>query len=243
MQRAIIISAFLVLAGLGAATGVNAEVAVQTDATGDYVSTVLVPGGPQWNPGIWSPRARAGLRRGSAVLNPLGDRLGDLIPTVAENRVAPNYPWAVWSRFNGRDYDLVWASWDRAWSRVSPVLRGDSPGDDLDPSLAFSENGRPMVAWWTRNEEGRGTVWFSMFLAEGWMTPVKVSRDLFGGRRPELYAGDGRIEVVYESSEGGLHLSTTLRITEPTTITDDIDPQGFISLTNHGVSKQPPPKE
>ena len=212
-----------------------AEVSVRTTRGGEYVETVVTPGGPSWNPGIWGIRARASMRRGTAVLNPEGDRMGDLAPEIGEMSTAPHHPWAVWSRYNGQDYDLVWSAWNRSWSPVQSLRAGDTnfAGDDLDPSISFTKRGRPLLAWWNQNPEtGRGEVYFSMFLSSQWMTPVRISSDDFGGRRPEVYLNrDGQIEIQYQSDDGAAELTQQVLLYNPGTITDDIDPQTMVLVT------------
>ena len=146
MRRIIIVVGLLGLTLAVMPCETEAEVAVRTDASGEYVSTVVVPGGPPWRPGIWGKRMRFGMRRDSNVLNPKGDMHGDMIPRIVEANAAPHHPWVVWSRYNGRDYDLVWSSWQRAWSRIVPVVAGSLAGDDLDADVAFGATGSVKTA-------------------------------------------------------------------------------------------------
>lgn len=236
MKKIIILCATLCMLLTAVAVETGAEVRVRTRADGAYDSISVVPGGPPWKQGIWGGRSRIGLRRGSAVLNPLGDRLGDLIPTVAESSQSPHHPWAVWSRFNGTDYDLVYASWTYAWSRITPVAREGMRGDDLDPSLAFTREGNPMVAWWNRDtEQGTGTVYFSLFAGDGWVDPIRIS----SGRHPQIMIEHGALIIRYQADDGTEMMYTLDRV-DPATITDDIDPQ--TSMSNGDVSKGPTDK-
>lgn len=239
MRRAITILGVcgLLLAGLNAQTA--AEVAVKTDLNGEYVSTVIVPGGSHWNPGIWGGRARAGMHRSAAVLNPTGDQRGDLLPSIAESNLAPHHPMAVWSRFNGRDYDLVWSTWAHRWTRIAPIVPGRPAGDDLNPEIAFTANGRAVVTWWNRDSEGNGTVFFSTYLNRRWMQPAAISSEELGGRYPSIGLNqDGQIEITYQSDDGRMEFTQRVTMTKPNTITDDIDPQSFIFLlTGTSVSK------
>lgn len=242
MRRMILIfglSAFL-LVGLLASPGSAAEVVVRTTRGGEYLSTTVIPGGPSWNPGVWGVRSRTSLRRGISVLNPDGDRRGDLAPEVVEAPTLPHHPWAVWSRFNGTDYDLVWSTWDRSWQEVSPLISAEvtQAGDDLDPSLTFNKLGRPLVAWWSQDvETGRGEVYFSMFLENQWMQPIRVSADELGGRQPQLYINrHGQIEIQYLSNDGTAELTQQILLFNPGTITDDIDPQTMVYVTVGTIS-------
>lgn len=238
MQRALIIFGILGLVLIGATGEASAEVSVKTDINGDYVATVIVPGGSHFNPGIWSGRARGGLRRAASVLNPNGDRFGDMIPTVAESNHPPHHPWAVWSRFNGTDYDLVWSSWSQAWQGISPLTQGNPAGDDLNPEIGFARDGRPLVTWWNRNaDDGHGTVYFSVFIGGSWMEPIQVSSGRHGGRFPSVqYDRRGQVEISYTSDDGSRTFSHRILMADPNTITDDIDPQSFIWLSTGTVS-------
>jgi len=240
MRRVITICAASSLLFIGLAVGTGAEVRVHTGADGEYEGTTIVPGGPPWKQGIWSARARIGLGRDSAVLNPLGDRLGDLIPTISERNQVPHHPWAVWSRFNGSDYDLVYSSWTyNEWSGVSRVTLGSLGGDDLDPSLAFSRAGRPLITWWNQDaEDGHGTVYFSMFIETGWVVPLQVSHDSVGGRHPSIEIENGIIVIHYDSDDGSTRISYQLLPLDPTTITDDIDPQSGITSDSYDLAKR-----
>ncbi len=238
MRRVIIICAVYCFLSVGLAVETGAEVRVRTGLDGEYLTTMVVPGGPPWRQGVWGGRSRMGLRHGSTVLNPAGDRLGDLIPTVGEGSQAPHHPWVVWSRFNGSDYDLVYSSWTYAWSRILRVTPESLRGDDLDPSLAFSSAGQPLIAWWNRDvEDGHGTVYFSMFVETGWLEPLQISDDSIGGQHPSIGIEDGTIVIRYDSDDGSLRISYQFLLLDPTTITDDIDPQGSLTQTALDASK------
>jgi hypothetical protein len=208
----------------------QAEVRVRTAPGGEYLSTQIVPGGPPWRKGIWSSRARGGMRRGGAVLNAWGDRLGDLYPAIGEQNQTPHHPWAVWSRFNGSDYDLVYSWWTYAWSPITRVTIESLGGDDLDPDVAFSRAGRPWVAWWNRDlDDGHGSVYYSVFGNTGWIEPVKISNDTVGGRRPTIEIKDQGMLIHYRSDDGSERITSRVALFDPNTITDDIDPQGTLS--------------
>ncbi len=236
MKKVIILSAvFSLLAGL--VVQIDAEVRVRTRADGEYLATVIVPGGPPWQQGIWGTRLRVASRGGdSSLLNPQGDRYGDLAPTVAERSIAPHHPWVVWSRFNGQDYDLVYSSWRYAWGEISPVTRAQLDGDDLDPSIGFSDHGQPVLAWWNRDlEDGSGAVYYSVFQRRRWSEPVRVSRSL-GGRHPVVEVVDGTVSIHYDSDDGSTRLIFVVPMFDPTTITDDIDPQGLLPVGGVDIS-------
>ena len=229
MKKVILVCAVFSLLSGGFALQTEAEVRVRTGLDGEYDSTVIIPGGPPWRQGVWSSRSRGGLRRGSAVLNPLGDRFGDLYPSVGEQSQAPHHPWVVWSRFNGNDYDLVYSCWTYAWRSVSRVTSESLGGDDLDASVAFSDADRPWVAWWNRDlEDGHGSVYYSIFAGTGWIDPIKISDDSVGGRHPTITAGAETMLIEYDSDDGLVRMRHELALVDPSTITDDIDPQGTL---------------
>lgn len=233
MKRLIALGAVLSLLCTGLAFQTDAEVRVRTSPDGEYDSTVIIPGGLPWEQGIWSSRTRGGARRGSIVLNPQGDRFGDLLPAVGEPSDAPHHPFVVWSRFNGTDYDLVYSSWRYGWSTIAPVTDQVIDGDDLNPDVAFSRAGVPLVAWWNSDaSDGHGTVYYSVFTGARWLEPVRISHDSVGGRLPVIDVQGETITIHYESDDGLERLSYIMPTFDPTTITDDIDPQG---LLNDGV--------
>ncbi|NIM01270.1 MAG: hypothetical protein GTN89_10605 [Acidobacteria bacterium] len=222
---------------VGLAVQTEAEVRVRTQANGEYEATVIVPGGPPWKLGIWGTRLRVSSRGGDpALLNPHGDSFGDLRPTVAEQSLAPHHPWVVWSRFNGVDYDLVYSSWHYAWAKTSPVTRVRQAGDDLDPSIGFSAYGQPILAWWNRDiEDGSGAVYYSVFTGRGWSEPARISRS-FGGRHPVVDVQGETIMIHYDTDDGSNRLTFIVPFFDPATITDDIDPQTFLSVGGAEIS-------
>jgi len=225
MRRAILVFAAFLFLSAGLAVQTGAEVRVRVGPTGEYDSTVIIPGGPPWSQGIWSTRTRVSLRRGSAVLNSQGDRYGDLMPAVVDYNHTPYHPWAVWSHFNGRDYDLVFSAWRYGWKEIRPVTHSLA-GDDLDPSLTFTRAGYPVLAWWNQDlQSGEGSVYYAVFAGARWWQPVKISEDSIGGRHPVIEVVGETITIHYDSDDGSVRLSYQVPSSDPTTITDDIDPQ------------------
>ena len=84
----------LVLLGATGIFNANAEVSAKLDEEGRYEGLLVrITGGRVWP----SPMATATRR----PLNPTGDILGDLAPTIVENPAQLNYPTAIWSHPNG----------------------------------------------------------------------------------------------------------------------------------------------
>lgn len=204
----------------------RAEVSAETDAYGNYVRTTILSQASVRQCRIWRV-----LRRhvwGAYPLNPDGDRNGDQFPTIGENPENHNYPWAMWSRFNGYDYDLAWSRWERGgWTSIQWVGDNPEPGDDLGPALAFDTTGRPYAAWW-RDDGGTGTVYLSMFLVTRWMTPFAISEAEVDSRYPAVaFLPDGSLQVRYQTATGPE--VRIIGLTFPDTITDDFTPFGTVT--------------
>lgn len=223
MRRDIVVATVCGLL-LGSALAARAEVSALTDRQGVYRS-VRVQQSPRH--GVWAPVAHGSQRY---VLNPYGDQLGDLRPTVAENIVAPHYPWVVWSRLNDTHYDLAWSCWTeyQQWEPVSwldPSSTAAS-GDSLDAYLTFDPAGRPYVAWW-RFQNGMGQVFVSFFLTTTWMAPLPVSDKMIDARYPDLTVpAAGELVLHYQTPLGEVEHKLFLDL--PVTITDDINPLDLV---------------
>ena len=212
----------------------EAEVRTLTDRHNNYFTTVFLFQDTQTfsanGQNIWTPVGRTP-RRG-ATLNPNGDIIGDLWPTIAETEMGPYYAWAVWSRPVNFDYELVWARWaNGSWGGTAEVFpQAPVAGDDLDPDVAFDSSGRPYLVWW-RDENGQGRVYLSMFLVTLWSQTYPVSAPDVDGRYPSVQIEqDGEILVVFETPSGWVE--QTILFNEPVTITDDIDPLDYMSSGN-----------
>ncbi len=209
------------LAVLGGVVPVQAEVSSQVDGEGNYVRMVVLPNVLHLQPGIWSVQKP---RPDFVPLNEHGDRNGDQWPVILENPQNGNWPWVIWPRFNGLDYDLAFSRWmhggwtDIRWVEESPA----TVGDDFDPDGTLDVYGRPYVVWW-RDENGKGQVYLSVYLATRWMTAYPVSDEYEDARYPVVYAGvDGNIHVQYDTPNGPV--SRTVWFSRPGTITDELNP-------------------
>lgn len=239
MRRGLIISA-LVASGLGLSVDVRAEVRAITDRNGNYEMTRVLTLHVENHrtvehrmPGVWSPIGRS---TGPQTLNPNGDRLGDLWPTIAEPRVGPRFPWVFWSRLNGAQYDLVWSRWSRPGWGPTAWLGEGLRGDDLDPDVVFDTAGRPYVAWWT-DDNGHGTVYVSIFLGSRWMPPLRVSEEKVDASYPRLRIEPDGLSIVYRTPTG--RVEHKMQLNHPASITDDIDPLGFGPSGRSSVAVQP----
>jgi len=216
-RRGFVLVPVLVLSAAGLMA--RAEVSARLDDTGEYAGMhVRYAGGNP--PRIWTAGVPTATRR---PLNPTGDILGDLAPTVLENPADRNYPWVVWSHPNGTDVDLIFSRWTGSGWNPPQFVQTDNFFDDLDPRLVFTSRGRAYMVWWT-NEGGTGVVSFSMFLASRWMTPLEISSGGIDSRRPALTLDDDlHVVVTYETPSG--REVRTLTLPGRDTITDDVDPK------------------
>ena len=184
IRRSLTAATVVLLLALGAAPAARCEVAAETDAFGRYVRTSVYTQSALRQVKIWRIVRRN--MPGVHPLNPTGDRFGDQYPAVAENLRDHRYPVAVWSRYNGLDFDLVWSRFTgTAWTPVQWVGTGFEAGDDVQPFISFDVTGRPYVAWW-RDEEGVGTVYVSFFLVTRWSAPIQVSDTGTDSRAPRM---------------------------------------------------------
>lgn len=226
--RRLAAAAVLLLASTWLAPASRAEVSVQTDGFGRYVRTVVVSQATVRQYRIWkAPRRNSWTHH---PLNPEGDRTGDQYPAIAENPANRRHPWAVWSRFRDGEFDLVWSQWrPGGWTPIAPLADVGGDGDDLGPSLVFDAGGRPYVAWW-RDEGGEGRVYVSLFLVTRWSEPIPVSDFGIDSRQPRIFVrGGSDLEVEYRVPGGVERRMVSLN--DGSTITDDINPVGQISVS------------
>ncbi len=148
----ILLAALAAPAVLGPAA--RAEVAALPDGRGGIAGTIEIfdRDSQPWR--FWSV-VRTGTDP-ALGLNPAGDRSLDGPPSVAIDP-ATWLPEAVWSRWDGEDYEIVWSRFDgAAWTTVSTPLGPnylfltDDGMQDLDPRLTIDAAGNRRVAWWIR---------------------------------------------------------------------------------------------
>lgn len=210
----------LALIALTVSLPVLGEVSARLDSEGNYVGMTYRLWGTQTGSRIWASPAPTFNRR---PLNPTGDLLGDLSPTVVESNVGDRWPIAVWSHPNGGDYDLVYSRWSgRSWTPMA-FVELDNPYNDLDPRIVMNSVGRPYMVWY-RNELAGGVVYFSMWLQTRWMTPIRVSTTGISATMPQLMLmSDTQVVVTYTTPTGTQVRTVTIPNTD--SITDDIDPK------------------
>jgi len=214
------------------------EVSAETDLSGKYIRTMVSANASVKNLRIWT----VGRTRPTYwPLNPAGDVTGDLWPYIAESPTQDRWPWVAWSRFNGRDYDLVWSRWTaQGWTPVADVEAASPSADALEASMAFDPEGRPLLVWLTRGDDGRGHVDLSLFLNSRWMSPFRVSDWNEDALNPSIVVrSDGTIEVSYDTPRG--RVTRTIKFARPSTITDDITPFGTLTVSETKVGPLPSP--
>lgn len=204
----------------------RAAVTVELSQQGEYVRTLIVSKASVSRQHVWTTFDNDfGLR----ALNPLGDLNGDLWPAIIEDPTSGYHPWLVWSRFNGRDYDLGWSRWTaEGWRKIDWVEERSRLGDDLDPNLQIDTGGRPYVAWWT-DEGGVGRIYFSMYLDSRWMSGRLVSDQITDSRYPSMKINeDGSVIVTFDTPEGPQ--SKIVAVASGISINDDLDPVNNLTV-------------
>lgn len=146
---------------------------------------------------IWGP-VRPGVAS-SALLNPAGDRMGDLPPFVFQGR--GRQPWVVWPAGDGHDLEIAVATWvDGRWRGPELVERVDNPFDDLNPGLALDGRGRPVAVWWRNEPTPR--VYLSVLREKGWTTPLAISDPATPSRHPSVKVEGTRAVVTFYTPRG-----------------------------------------
>lgn len=193
------------------------EVSAKLDDAGNYVGMVYRIG---MSARVWACPAPTLNRK---PLNPTGDLLGDLAPTIVEDNAHARWPFAVWAHPNGSDYDLVFSRWTgRAWTPMAFVDQ-DNAVNDLDPRLVMSSTGHPYMVWY-RAEATGGAIYFSMFLQTRWISPIRLSTVGVDSSQPDLtLPSDWRIVVTFMTPSGMQTRAITIQSID--SITDDIDPK------------------
>lgn len=224
------LAATLVLASFPA----SAEVSAEIDSSGAYVRTFVQGTSSAKKVRIWS---KVNSRPSVVALNVDGDLNGDLWPAVAEQYQGTRQAWVIWSRFTGAGFDLAWSRFNpptRSWAPIAWVEPSATPGDDLDPSIAFDSSGRPFLVWW-RDHAGTGEVWLSLFLESKWMPPFRVSDSGIDSVTPTItLLSDTRVRIDYTTAAGTV--TRTIEFNRPATITDDATPFGRFEVTSTTIS-------
>lgn len=197
------------------------EVSAKLDEDGQYLGMYIKYTTTTNPPKYWSSSVPTPTRR---PINATGDYLGDLAPVIVQNAAEGFKPWLIWQHPNGGDLDLVYSRWTgTGWMPVA-FVQSDNFSNEYDPRFQFNSTGRGYLVWWSADGTGPGTVWFSMYLASRWMTPMMISGPAQDSRNPTLKIYDDlHIAVIYATNQG--QQSRIVTIPTLDTITDDIDPQ------------------
>jgi hypothetical protein len=217
-MRSVFAGAALLLFVVGSPA--RADVTVILDQNGAYKCMSYRYGSMSGFPRIWSGTA---IFPGPRTLNPNGDSLGDLAPTIVENPAHQRWPTAVWARRAGSDYDLVYSSWDGVQWAPTRYVHPDTAYDELEPRLVYNSAGRLYMVWWA-NLPGSSAVFFSANFAGRWTSAVLISDDGVDSRHPSLTLQDESTVVVSFETSRGVE-TKWVQILDPATITDDINPK------------------
>ncbi len=232
-RRAVTAAAVLAVVVLSAVAA-QAAVTAELDPLGRYVRTVIIARASVSEMAIWGGVPEIHDEGPWRVLNPIGDLNGDMWPAIVQDPNQNNYPWVVWSRFNGRDYDLGWSRWigqTQSWNEVQWLEQQSRLGDDLDPQIDIDDSSRPYVVWWT-DEGGAGRVYLSLYLESRFMPRRLVSDGGVDSRYPSLSINpDGSVIVSYETPTGTE--SKIVAIEGGASINDALDPVENLSVEDY----------
>ncbi len=160
-----------------------------------------------WNQGQWSQ---------PVVVSPtgIGSQAG-LAATVLDNGT-----WILaWTRFDGQDDEVVWASGDGfKFRRPTPLHRGNGVADIL-PSLAA--NGNQATAAWSREDGDRYILEMTHFDGQRWS---KVNLDPVTAVGPQLHQKDDQLLISLWTQRGGHSTWALAKLTQrKLTILDSTD--------------------
>jgi hypothetical protein len=204
--------------GLAAIPDARGEVSAKLDANGQYAGMVIRYSLAS-KPRIWAGINTASRR----PVNPTGDSLGDLAPTVVENPANHNWPMVVWSHPNGPDYDLIFSKWTNGGWSPAMFVQADNSTNEIEPRLEFSPTGRAFMIW-RSNNGSESSIFFSMFLETHWLVPIRASNIEEIATNGNLWVeSDLLVHITYETSSGPQ--THVISIPQGDTITDDIDPK------------------
>ncbi|MFQ5878104.1 MAG: hypothetical protein ACE5JH_10530 [Acidobacteriota bacterium] len=205
----------------------RAEVSVVLDPQDGSVRKVLfLRGGGRDAGTIWK-QVRAGVPL-ELMLNPLGDTLGDLAPTIRTDPVS-GAPWVVWPANAGNLKQIVVSRWEgNGWSARQPIVANPDPvpRDELHPGLAFDAAGVPIVVW--ERDERVGRILFSIWVGGLWTPPLQLSDDGVDSRRPMIAVEDGTAFISFVTPSGRVTraLATVQMIDSATDLMDTPIPPG-----------------
>lgn len=195
----------LTIVGIGAA---RADVAAVLDENGDYLRTDIRMVRQGRITSVWlGEDSRIRRDRYSGVervpFNESGAFRADGAPSVADHPLT-GLPWAVWSFNEDGDYELALSYFDgQYWS--SPMLIGSGPNgaDDMEPKLAFTPDGRPLISWWRMSKDGsEQSVWLQSRAGGEWLEPIRISSTRREARRPSLLLEDEKLIIAFETERG-----------------------------------------
>lgn len=111
--------------------------------------------------------------------------------------------WAVWSYASGLETDIaISTAIGETWSLPELVGRFNEL-DDLDPRIAFFPDGRPLLVWWQKPEQGSSQVVYSVHVQGRWSKPQRLAPD--SASNPNLFVlPDGKIQVGYVDVSGSI---------------------------------------
>ncbi len=128
-------------------------------------------------------------------------------PSVAINDLG--YPAAVWSAFDGQDYEVFFSSWNgRNWSQIRQITRNSELGD-AQPTLVFLQGVTPVLAWTQAGPKGNSILLTSR--SGGiWQTPRTMTHPSSQSRSPRLVTRAQNLALSWSESDQAFVKQVTL---------------------------------
>jgi hypothetical protein len=120
------------------------------------------------------------------MVNPLGDNLGDLAPTIRRHS-RTGAPWVVWPANVANVKRIVVSRWDgKRWTPRQPVVAAPEPllFDEVNPDLAFDQSGTPYLVW--ERSGSIGSIQFSTLSDGVWTPPLRLGEEGVDSRLPSI---------------------------------------------------------
>lgn len=177
-----------------------AEISAVTDHQGHFRRLFILTRGVGPSKVIWG-QVRPAIPL-HLILNPLGDNLGDLAPTIQLNPVT-KLPWVFWSMNVANQKRIGFSFWNNvAWTPPALIVADPGPSfyDQLDPAVAFGADGTPYLVWWAAEQVGK--VYFSTLVRGTWTPPLLLTDPEVDSRKPTIVL-KGTEAVVVSSTPSG----------------------------------------
>jgi hypothetical protein len=179
------------------------------------------------------------------MLNPLGDNLGDLPPSIAINPKSGN-PWVVWSRNVGNQKRLAFSTWDgKGWTAPVLIAKPDLLGSDqVEPRLLFDTASVPYLLFTEAASPAR--VMFMTVSGGVWTPALGLSEKTVDSRHPTAALQGSDLKVTFATPSGSVQqvVPTATLMESATSLMDSPIPPGALPKPpDAGGSGSEPPSD